>query len=123
MPTVALGRPCEDSAAWLRAVVSLCASHEFGWAVWTYHQSYKALVTGATSSERLRQWDCSPHVAALGFRRFNCTEGTDPLKMLPPSITPPVPAIVGDASAGQRSDRAFYSGHGAQIDGLCTHSA
>ena len=54
-----------DGVAWLRAVRRLCEQRGFGWAAWTYFQSVKALTTASNARDRLRQWDCSPHLAAL----------------------------------------------------------
>lgn len=54
-----------DGVNWLRVVRSLCEARHFGWAYWTYYQSVKAATTARTASERLAQFDCSPHMGAL----------------------------------------------------------
>ena len=65
----------EDGVAWLRAVRTLCEERGFGWAYWTYFQSAKAATTAAAASERLTQWDCSPHMAALFDGRGRAVQG------------------------------------------------
>ena len=65
--------PPQDGADWLLSVRAEAEARGMAWALWTYYMSDEGVVSGTTGWERLRDWDCSPLVAAV----FNFTSPSD----------------------------------------------
>lgn len=97
-----------DAAAWMRTVRQLAESRGFGWALWTYYLSPKALTTEGSAAMRLRQWDCSQvRAAAVGAPAESTSHGAS---CPPRNRSAPV-----DAEAFAQT-RSFHGGGGACND-------